>query len=356
MKYRMTTQLSVLMALLLVLTGCATPHKVFEQELQPLGPEHHPDSLPDIPTVKPKSTHEMLEALSVYQQAERPSFTFGKGDVMSVSVYGEPDLSVDQIPVRPDGRISFPLIGDIQAENREVEAVKEDIRTKLLRYLRAPRVAVIVREFNSLSYTIAGEVYDPGTFPLSTDVTLTQAVAGAGGLLKGKDQGTTNELADLTHAFVARDGEYLPVDFVQLFRNGDMRFDVKLFPGDYIFIPSGLAKEVFIVGEVKKPDLFAFTEGTTVGTAITSAQGFTPEADLSRVHIIRGTLTNPELYVLRLDKVLKGEARDMVLKAGDIVYIPPTGLTRWNRILSKLIPSVTAIQTGLLLERAASSR
>ena len=307
------------------------------------------------PTVPKRSKSELLTELEEIKQRPKPLFKFGKGDILSVSVYGEPDLATPNVPVRVDGMISFPLIGDVRAEGRTVEELTAEITTRLKRYVREPKVAVIVTQFNSMKYTLSGEVRQAGVYPLNTDVTLSEAIALAGGLAKGLAEGDTKSLADLSGAYVVRNGEYLPIDFDELFNNIDLRFDIALESGDYIFIPSGLNREIYVLGEVPRPDIYAFREGLTAINALTDAGGFTPDSNTSHIHIVRGSLTNPQLYILDLNEILSGNQRDVPLAPGDIVYLPPTGLTEWNRILSKLIPSVSAIQTGLILQQAVSN-
>ena len=276
----------------------------------------------------------------------------GKGDVLSISVYDEPDLTISEVPIRPDGKISFPLVGDIQADGRTVDEVNQDLTNRLRQYLLAPKVSVIVTAFNSLNYVVNGEVVRPGVYPLVTDVTITAALAKAGGLNKGQFRSSSVELADLTHAFIARRGTLLPVDFIRLLRQGDLRFDIALQAGDYISIPSGLSKEVYIIGEVKAPALFAFREEMPMSRTVALAEGFTKDADLSRVHIIRGSLTNPRLIVTDFNKVIAGQQQDVQLEPGDVVYVPPTGLSSWARMLDKIVPTVTAIQTGIILSNS----
>jgi protein involved in polysaccharide export with SLBB domain len=162
------------------------------------------------------------------------------------------------------------------------------------------------------------------------------------------------ELADLTNAFIARQGQVLPVDFVRLIRQGDMRFDVPLQAGDYISIPSGLSKEVYIIGEVNKPALFAFREDMPMSRTVALAEGFTRDADLSRIHVIRGSLSNPRLIVTDFNKVISGRQQDVQLEPGDVVYVPPTGLSSWARMLDKIVPTITAIQTGIILGNSVS--
>ena len=118
------------------------------------------------------TTEEQLAELRrvVVETASAPRL--GKSDVLSISVYDEQDLGVRGIPVRPDGKISFPLIGDVQAEGLTVDELSETITERLRQYVLAPKVSVIVQEFNSLNYTIYGEVVRPGVYPLARDVTI----------------------------------------------------------------------------------------------------------------------------------------------------------------------------------------
>lgn len=278
--------------------------------------------------------------------------TLGKGDVLSISVYDEPDLGVDSVPIRPDGLISFPLIGDVQAAGRSVDALTADITTRLSRFVIEPRVSVVVTQLNSLNYTVNGEVTKPGVYPLVTDVNLTEAIAHAGGFRKGQFRSSSVEVADLSTAFIARRGRVLPVDFTRLFRQGDLRFDIELQDGDYINIPSGLSKEVYIVGEVNKPAQFAFREDMPMSRSLALAEGFTREADLSRIHIVRGALSNPNLVVVNFRDVLNGKAQDVQLAPNDIVYVPPTYLSQWAQMLNQIVPTITAIQTGIILGNA----
>jgi protein involved in polysaccharide export with SLBB domain len=297
-----------------------------------------------------KPLEQQLQDLEQITSQAAPEPKLGRGDVVNISVYDEPDLSINTIPIRPDGRISFPLVGDVLAEGLSVAELNQALTEGLSRYILAPRVSVIVQEFNSQQYTIFGEVVDPGVYPLTTEVTITKALAGAGGLNKGQYRATTVELADLNHAFISRSGQVLPVDFVRLLRRGDMRFDITLQTGDYIYIPSGLSQEVYILGEVNSPMLFAYRENMPMSRTLALAEGFTPDADLSRIQIIRGALHNPTIYRINFEAVIAGKAREIPLEPGDIVYVPPKGLTSFARVIDKIFPSIQALQVGLLLD------
>ncbi len=331
-------------AVLLVLSACSSTRPGPHQTPLP-GPVPSREQV----TLPKQDEAQQLAELERIQQESSRTLTLGRGDVINISVYDEPDLTISGIPIRPDGRISFPLAGDIQAEGLTVSQLSDSLTEGLLNFILAPKVSVIVLEFNSQHYTIFGEVVHPGVFPLKTDVSITEALAVAGGLNKGQFRATSVELADLNHAFIARNGKVLPVDFVRLIRQGDLRYDISLQSGDYIYIPSGLSQEVYILGEVNRPMVFAYREDMPMSRTLAQAEGFTPDADLKRIHIIRGALHNPTVIMINFHEVLKGRAREVPLEPGDIVYVPPTGLTSFARIMDKITPSIQALQTGLIL-------
>lgn len=337
-------QLVTIAACLLLLGGCTStrpgPHQT------PLeGPAPHEEVI-ELPE---QSVEEQLAELERLQNESFYVPTLGRGDVIDVAVYDEPDLTIEGIPIRPDGKISFPLVGDLQAEGLTVTELNQQLAEGLEKFILSPKVSVIVQEFNSQRYTIFGEVVEPGIYPLTTDISITSALASAGGLNKGNFRATTVELADLSHAFIAREGKVLPVDFTRLIRQGDMRYDISLRSGDYIYIPSGLSKEVYIMGEVNNAMLFAYREDMPMSRTLAQAEGFTPDADLKRIHIVRGSLHNPTVLLINFEEVLKGNAREVALEPGDIIYVPPTGLTSFARVIDKLVPTMQALQLGLLL-------
>ena len=341
MKIRHLTTLATALLLSSLLAGC-----VSEDVRRPeyVAPKQHPE--PELVSAG-MTEEERLAVLADLRNEPVSDFVLGQGDVLFVSVYDEPDLTIDGIPVRPDGRISFPLIGDVDAKGRTATDIRDELTDRLARFLVEPKVSVLVREFNSQQYTIMGQVVSPGTYPLNTNVNLTQALAKSGGLKQGQFHATSVELADLTHSFIARDGKMLPVDFVALLSGGDLRYDIPLRTGDYIYIPSGLKQEIYVLGEVNRADMFAYREGMSLTKALVIAKGFSRIADLDRVHVVRGSLTDPELYVVSLNDIYNGRVTDIAMEPGDIVFVPPTGLARWSQIVNQILPSMVMARTGM---------
>jgi len=108
-------------------------------------------------------------------------YRIGVNDVLDVHVWKEPEIS-RVIPVRPDGKISLPLIGDAGAKGLTPLELRVVITERLKAYLAQPEVTVVVREINSQRYFVMGQVERPGAYPLSAPTTVVQALAAAGGL------------------------------------------------------------------------------------------------------------------------------------------------------------------------------
>jgi len=109
------------------------------------------------------------------------AYQIGLGDVLEVSVWKNPELSVT-VPVRPDGRISVPLLGDVQAAGLTPLALKAALTDGYKEYVTAPGVSVVVKEIHSRKIYVTGEVAHPGTYDLEPRGKLMQALALAGGL------------------------------------------------------------------------------------------------------------------------------------------------------------------------------
>lgn len=107
-------------------------------------------------------------------------FVIGNEDVLAVSVWKEPELS-KSIPVRLDGRISLPLIGELQAAGLTPSQLEQDISTRLRKYIAEPEVTVIVQQINSQNFNILGQVVRPGSYSLASASTVLDAIAAAGG-------------------------------------------------------------------------------------------------------------------------------------------------------------------------------
>jgi polysaccharide export outer membrane protein len=157
-------------------------------------------------------------------------YRIGREDVLDVAVWRDADLS-RTVPVRPDGFISMPMVGEIRAEGRTPTELADELRTALKSYVQEPRVTVIVREVNSSRVFITGEVANPGAYPLRGRVSIVQAIALAGGFTDFADR---DGIVVLRRG--AQEGDYIPVSYTQLVDAPDKNEPLILRPGDTIIV------------------------------------------------------------------------------------------------------------------------
>jgi len=240
-------------------------------------------------------------------------YRIGRDDVLRISVYGQDDLAVTQT-VRPDGMISFPIVGEVEAAGRTVPELRSLLAGRLARYFADPQVTVIVNEFKSRMLSVVGEVTSPGVHALDSQTRVLDAIALAGGL---------KTEADLARARLVRNGTALPVDFVALVRGGDLSQNVSLEPGDTLVVPSAADRRVVVLGNVVMPTVVSLRDRTTVLEAIATAKGFAPGAARGSMLVVRGTRENPELFKIDTQDVVSGAdpALNIELAAGDVVYV-----------------------------------
>lgn len=272
------------------------------------------------------SRQEILKRLEERKQQVQPVFTstgdyrLRVGDTLRISIYGE--LNTERvITIDAHGEVSYLLVGRMQAAGFTIDEFTKRINEDMRTHLQFGLVNVVPVEFGGLSYTVLGQVRDPGKKALMGRTTVLDALAAANGMSVGFFRSQTQDLADLHHAFLARRGEYIPVDFWRLVVEGDMRENVELEDGDYIFVPSSLSRNIFVIGEVHLPANIGYQNRETLAGALAKARGITREAD-RYAFIVRGSLSEPRATRVNLSDLHNGRIRDVLLKPGDIVYVP----------------------------------
>jgi|GEM_PF-755568 len=253
------------------------------------------------------------------------------GDKLFISIYGEKETGRGVV-VDSTGSINYLLVGKVFVLGMTIDEMRAQLNEKIKKYFKHAFVAVSPVEFGSQYYTVMGMVERPGKKILQGKTTLLAAICDAGGFREGAFRTQTIDLADLSHAFVARRGDYIPVDFKKLVREGDLTQDMELQNGDYIFIPNSLYKEISILGEVKAPTTIGFIDTVSLVEAIAQARGLTDRAS-SRMVVIRGSLANPTVRLIDINQILRGCEEDFLLQPGDIVYAPPRTFTEFRDLV-----------------------
>lgn len=266
-----------------------------------------------------ESLEDSVEAPSTIK--ETPPYRIHVGDMFTISVYGEAG-SQRTVRVDPTGSISYLFINDLPVLGKTIDEMRALLNEKLVYFYKFPLVVIIPRELFGNSYTILGEVMSPGVRKIVGHTTLLTALCDAGGFQTRLFRQQTIDRVDLDHSFLARKGEYFPVDFRKLIEDGDMSQDVELEDGDYIYLPMYYTDQVFVLGEVAVQRGINYVNPMTVLKAIAMSGGVTLRAS-SRVAILRGSLTCPVRYLVDYNRIAKGYTCDFQLMPGDIVYVPP---------------------------------
>ena len=156
----------------------------------------------------------------------------GVDDVLAVSVWKEPELS-RTLPVRPDGKITLPLVGDVQAAGKTPYKLQQELHDSLAAFVAVPEVAVIVQEVKSLKFNIVGQVAKPGSYPITESMTVLDAIAQAGGV------GIYAKSNSIYVLRIRPDGSSVQLQFryKQVLKGTNLSQNVKLQPRDTIVVP-----------------------------------------------------------------------------------------------------------------------
>jgi len=335
--------LIALVTLVFLLSSCAGPKSAYSEENLNALPEYLEET-----QLATQTTQEIIEELNRLNDIELPPYKLGPGDQMKIYVYNEPELNSEFVIVKQDGSLSYHLIGEVQVGGLTLPEATTLMEEKLKAYIRYPKVSIIPFEAGSSTITILGKVMNPGIIEIQGRMKILDALAAAGGLAMGWFQSNTVELADLERTFMIRDNRILPIDFVELVQNGKMIYNIPLLDKDYIYLPSAINREIYVVGEVYQEGHYFFQENMTVMQSIAFAQGFKDTAQ-STVYVIRGNLTHPRLFKIDTKDILKAKVRDFRLKPNDIVFVPKHPIAKWNEVVNNALPSLQAIQSAYFL-------
>ena len=159
-----------------------------------------------------------------------PEYVIGPDDVLHIAVWREADLTAT-LPVRPDGKISLPLLNDVQAAGLTPQQLATSVTEKLKKYISDPRVTVVVTAINSKRIYINGEVFHAGPMPMVANMTVLQALSAAG----------LNQFANTKRIYVLRTAngkqQKLPVNYRKLLKGEEIEQNYALQPGDTIVVP-----------------------------------------------------------------------------------------------------------------------
>lgn len=276
------------------------------------------------------------------------SYRINPGDTILVTVWDHPELNTntgssnDALTsgrlVHPDGTFYYPYVGTLKVAGMRIEELRSIITSRLAHYLQSPQVDVNIVGYGS-RVTLQGAFEDTSSQSITTvPLTLSQAVGAAV---------IDVAQADLSGLVLTRDGKNHRIDLDAMTQRGNAVPNIYLKPGDRLYLPFNDRQEVYVLGEVLRPQAITFkTSDMSLTQALGKAGGLNPVTSNSdAVYVIRGVdldhMDKKPATVFQLDASEPAAfalADQFSVQPGDVVFVGEAGVTRWNRFLSQLLP------------------
>ena len=280
-------------------------------------------------------------------------YRIGPGDSLYITVWDHPELTspageqqqsaANGRLVRPDGTLYFPYAGVLKVAGMTIEQARQSIASGLAQFIKNPLVDVSIENYASQRVLMEGAFVKSGPQPLTgVPLTLGEAIGVAG---------VNSQNADLSDVVLSRQGQVYHLDLNTLHGGSAGAQTIYLQAGDRVYLPYNFNQEVYVMGEVLRPQALRFTTShLTLTQALGQAGGLNEITSKGMVYVVRGALdkhgTTQQPTVYELDAKSPAAfalADNFMVKPGDVVFASAAGITRWNRFMSQLLPLTSAL-------------
>jgi polysaccharide export outer membrane protein len=318
-------------------SGAFTANNGIQFNVQPL----------NLATLPPKRvvTQPSSNLARLIKDSRRVDYRIAQGDILSIVLVGYPDMAAagaSGYPVDQQGFVQFPLIGRIKASGMSVPQFTANLSGQLKRYLKYADPQVKILDYRGNKFFIDGEVIKSGEFIIAdAPVSLYSAISMAGG---------ATATGDSNSIVLNRKGVSYNIGLQSLRQMGSSASQIYLQDGDSIHVNSQSRNKVYVLGEFGKVEPVPILEqGLSLAQVLGESQGLNSfTANAAKIYVVRDNPGYPStnIYYVDMQSITSFPlANRFEMQPNDIVYVDPTGLTRWNRVLSALLPSSSAIRS-----------
>lgn len=280
-----------------------------------------------------------------------PPYRLNIGDVLEISILDEPEMTRD-VKIIPDGTLTYLLVGQIPAQGKTIQELRNDLSKALEEYFVSPYISILTKELfvppeEEKRVSILGALKNPGLFKWNKGDRVLDIMAEAGGLLYTQTDIGARTTANLKASYLSRNNKMVDVDFFRLLQLGDMEQNITLKPGDFLYIATAEDANIITMGEVQKPRVIPFTRDISLIEALSISGGMTREAYQSRVIILRPSDEGTKYVEVNVNDLLHGrDVRNIQLEGGDIIFVPEQGISEYARYAKFLTDMMEVILKG----------
>lgn len=302
---------------------------------------------PAAPVTTPRPAEQRTKAAKAPSRAadnvNPEKYSIEAGDVLGISASPADELSRELV-VQADGKISFPLIGAVQATGLTPAQLSSQLERSFSRFISSPKMSVSVKRFSRRQVFVTGEARKVGAFDYKENLRLLEFISSLGGFTESANR---REVKIYRGPATQRRTHTVNVD--EIISSGDFSNDFLLEAGDIVEISK--SGRIAILGDVNDPGYYDYHDNLRLLELISLAGGFKDTAELGKVNVIHPAEAGRDQSITKvnLKKILSGRQKDITIASGDTVYVPKKPIASANWFVSNILPWLSLVSLGIVI-------